>query len=105
MRCFRRTTNTVFTSDARRFGTLSGRSRPRRCRTTRPDFSICRAGMGECCAFFAHRDHNVRPVGDGVDYCANTFAAIPVYSAVVPSQAPLEPDSLDLTWVGSLLTH
>jgi SAM-dependent methyltransferase len=41
---------------------------------------------------------------DGVDYCARTFAATPVYSAENPRLIPLD-DRFDLIWCGSLLTH
>jgi SAM-dependent methyltransferase len=41
---------------------------------------------------------------DGVDFCASTFDARPVYSAPDPSQVPLE-GKFDLIWVGSLFTH
>jgi SAM-dependent methyltransferase len=42
---------------------------------------------------------------DGVDYCATTFGAIPVYSDENPEKVQLERDAFDLIWVGSLLTH
>ena len=42
---------------------------------------------------------------DGVDFCAETFGAVPVYSCDDPEQVPLPRDHYDLTWVGSLLTH
>jgi SAM-dependent methyltransferase len=42
---------------------------------------------------------------DGVDYCAATFGATPVYSHEDPSNVPLDRDAFDLIWVGSLLTH
>lgn len=42
---------------------------------------------------------------DGVDFCAATFGAVPVYSEEDPNQIPLSCDSFDLMWVGSLLTH
>ena len=42
---------------------------------------------------------------DGVDFCAKTFGAIPVYSQDEPSRIPIPPESFDLIWVGSLLTH
>jgi SAM-dependent methyltransferase len=42
---------------------------------------------------------------DGVNYCATTFGAIPVYSDRDPSKLHLERDAFDLIWVGSLFTH
>lgn len=42
---------------------------------------------------------------DGVDFCASTFGAVPVYSHAEPDQIPLERNSFDLIWVGSLFTH
>jgi Methyltransferase domain. len=42
---------------------------------------------------------------DGVDYCAQTFGASPLYSDENPANIALEPNSFDLIWVGSLLTH
>lgn len=42
---------------------------------------------------------------DGVDFCAETFSAIPVYSHQEPAQIPLDEKGFDLIWVGSLLTH
>ena len=42
---------------------------------------------------------------DGVEYCAATFGAIPVYSDEDPEKIELERDAFDLVWVGSLLTH
>jgi len=41
----------------------------------------------------------------GVDYCAQTFGANPLYSDENPANIALEPNSFDLIWVGSLLTH
>ncbi len=41
---------------------------------------------------------------DGVDFCAQTFGAIPVYSAEYPESIPLQ-GPFDLVWCGSLLTH
>ncbi len=41
---------------------------------------------------------------DGVDFCASTFGAKPVYSIPTPS-SEMFPDRYDLIWVGSLLTH
>jgi len=42
---------------------------------------------------------------DGVDYCAGTFGASPLYSDEDAANIALEPNSFDLIWVGSLLTH
>ena len=42
---------------------------------------------------------------DGVDFCAKTFGAIPVYSHEDPAKIRLDRDAYDLIWVGSLLTH
>jgi SAM-dependent methyltransferase len=41
---------------------------------------------------------------DGVDFCASTFGATPVYASEEPDDIELE-DSFDLIWCGSLLTH
>ena len=41
---------------------------------------------------------------DGVDFCAATFDAKPVYSDADPSKIPLQGE-FDLVWVGSLFTH
>jgi SAM-dependent methyltransferase len=41
---------------------------------------------------------------DGVDYCAETFGATPVYSHVRPAEIPLD-RTFDAIWVGSLVTH
>jgi SAM-dependent methyltransferase len=41
---------------------------------------------------------------DGVDFCAATFGATPVYSTPVPEAASF-PNQYDLIFVGSLLTH
>jgi SAM-dependent methyltransferase len=41
---------------------------------------------------------------DGVDFCAATFGAVPVYSCDDPENIPLRP-GFDLIWVGSLFTH
>jgi len=41
---------------------------------------------------------------DGVDFCASTFGAKPVYAIATPT-AEMFPDRYDLIWVGSLLTH
>jgi SAM-dependent methyltransferase len=42
---------------------------------------------------------------DGVDFCASTFDAVPIYSEDDPHKIPIERDAFDLVWVGSLLTH
>jgi SAM-dependent methyltransferase len=42
---------------------------------------------------------------DAVDYCARTFGARPLYSDENVENIALAPNSLDLIWVGSLLTH
>ena len=42
---------------------------------------------------------------DGVDFCAATFGAIPVYSDPDPSRIKLPRNAFDLIWVGSLFTH
>lgn len=42
---------------------------------------------------------------DGVDFCASVLGVRGVYSSKDPRQIPLEHDSFDLIWVGSLLTH
>ncbi len=42
---------------------------------------------------------------DGVDFCASTFGAVPVYSEDDPHKIPLERGAFDLIWVGSLFTH
>ena len=41
---------------------------------------------------------------DGVDFCAQTFGAVPVYSDVDPANVRIE-QQVDLIWVGSLFTH
>jgi SAM-dependent methyltransferase len=41
---------------------------------------------------------------DAVDFCARTFDAQPIYSTVDLGAVPL-PDTYDLIWCGSLLTH
>jgi SAM-dependent methyltransferase len=41
----------------------------------------------------------------GVDFCARTFGARPVYSNEDPARIVLGPEPFDLIWVGSLLTH
>ena len=41
---------------------------------------------------------------DGVDFCAATFGAVPVYGHNSPGEIQLE-GNYDLIWVGSLLTH
>ena len=42
--------------------------------------------------------------GDGVDFCARTFGARPVYSDVDPRRVEFG-EKFDLIWVGSLFTH
>lgn len=42
---------------------------------------------------------------DGVEFCAAVLGARPVYSSKSPDQIPLDRDSFDLIWVGSLFTH
>lgn len=42
---------------------------------------------------------------DGVDFCAETFGAIPVYSHDDPERIPVPRGYFDLIWVGSLFTH
>lgn len=42
---------------------------------------------------------------EGVDFCAETFGAVPVYSCDDPEEIALPRDHFDLIWVGSLLTH
>lgn len=42
---------------------------------------------------------------DAADFCAATFGAVPVYAHEDSAKIPLEPNSFDLIWVGSLLTH
>jgi SAM-dependent methyltransferase len=41
---------------------------------------------------------------DGVDFCAETFGAVPVYGDTDPTRVRLE-QPVDLIWVGSLFTH
>ena len=41
---------------------------------------------------------------DGVDFCARTFGAVPVYSHVDPGSIRID-GPFDLIWVGSLFTH
>jgi SAM-dependent methyltransferase len=41
---------------------------------------------------------------EGVDFCAQTFGAIPAYSSLSPGEIQLS-GGYDLIWVGSLLTH
>jgi SAM-dependent methyltransferase len=41
---------------------------------------------------------------DGVDFCARTFGATPLYSHVDPGSIRID-GSFDLIWVGSLFTH
>jgi SAM-dependent methyltransferase len=40
----------------------------------------------------------------GVDFCAERFGAVPLYSDPDPARIPLDGE-FDLIWVGSLLTH
>lgn len=40
----------------------------------------------------------------GVEFCARTFGAMPVYSEVDPARIPIA-ETFDLIWCGSLLTH
>lgn len=42
---------------------------------------------------------------DGVDYCAATFGAEPIYSVERAADIPIPDDAFDLIWVGSLFTH
>jgi SAM-dependent methyltransferase len=42
---------------------------------------------------------------EGVDYCAKTFGAHALYSDEDVENIAIPPDSFDLIWVGSLLTH
>jgi SAM-dependent methyltransferase len=42
---------------------------------------------------------------EGVDFCAETFGAVPVYSCDEPDKIPIRRDYYDLIWVGSLFTH
>jgi SAM-dependent methyltransferase len=42
---------------------------------------------------------------DGVDFCASTFGAAPVYSSPDPARIPLGHDAFDLILVVSLFTH
>lgn len=41
---------------------------------------------------------------DGVDFCARTFGAIPVYSGTNPAEVKFD-DPFDLIWAGSVFTH
>jgi SAM-dependent methyltransferase len=41
---------------------------------------------------------------DGVDFCARTFGAAPVYSSADPAEIEIE-EQFDLIWVGSMFTH
>ena len=41
---------------------------------------------------------------DGVDFCAETFAAVPVYGNTDPARVRID-QPVDLIWVGSLFTH
>ncbi|AMV39444.1 class I SAM-dependent methyltransferase [Planctomyces sp. SH-PL62] len=42
---------------------------------------------------------------EGVDFCASTFDAVPVYSCDDPEDIPVRAGHYDLVWVGSLFTH
>lgn len=42
---------------------------------------------------------------DGVDFCAETFGAKPVYSHEDPAQIGIASHTFDLIWVGSLFSH
>ncbi|WP_165067124.1 class I SAM-dependent methyltransferase [Paludisphaera rhizosphaerae] len=42
---------------------------------------------------------------EGVDFCASTFGAVPVYSEDDPHKIPVDREAFDLIWVGSLFTH
>lgn len=42
---------------------------------------------------------------EGVDFCEETFGAVPIYSVDDPEEIPLPRDHYDLIWVGSLFTH
>jgi SAM-dependent methyltransferase len=55
-------------------------------------------------AFPAGRIHACDINRDGVDFCAGTFNAIPIYSAETIKEIPLI-GNYDLIWVGSLFTH
>jgi SAM-dependent methyltransferase len=66
-------------------------------------------GHGRVCRWLRARFPDARIVAcdllrDGVDFCAEQFGAIPVYSKVRPREIPIE-ERFDLIWVGSLLTH
>jgi len=41
---------------------------------------------------------------DGVDFCAETFAAVPVYGNADPARVQID-QPVDLIWVGSFFTH
>jgi SAM-dependent methyltransferase len=66
-------------------------------------------GHGRVCRWLRARFPDARIVAcdllrEGVDFCAERFGAVPVYSETNPRDIPLE-ESFDLIWVGSLLTH
>lgn len=42
---------------------------------------------------------------EGVDFCAEAFGAVPVYSCDAPEDIRIPRDYYDLVWVGSLFTH
>lgn len=42
---------------------------------------------------------------DAVDFCASTFGSTALYSSEEPEAIPLDRESFDLIWVGSLFTH
>lgn len=44
-------------------------------------------------------------LASGVDFCAETFGAIPAYSSPRPQEIRLAQRRFDLIWCGSLLTH
>jgi SAM-dependent methyltransferase len=67
------------------------------------------SGHGRVLRFLRHRYPEAEITAcdtsrDGVDFCARTFGAIPVYSHEDPAQVELG-RQFDLIWCGSLLTH
>lgn len=67
-------------------------------------------GQGRVLRFLRHAFPNAEITAcdidrEGVDFCAETFGAIPVYSHDDPEKIPLRRDHFDLIWVGSLFTH
>ena len=44
-------------------------------------------------------------VREGVEFCVRVFGAHPAYAGEDPASIPLERDTFDLIWVGSLFTH